>query len=413
MTEPLIRPPRKDPQRRTRIPLLPPVVRSRLSINMTAAAAEGKFVLQVCEKCNKTLYPPREACPSCLGMNLKWKEQPEGGTIIAETIVRSSVDPYFRERLPWRVGTVKMDCGPTALMHLHSDCSVRGRVRVRLYLDKGNQGVLMALPEKDTPNMDDDVQLRELTCNPRHRRVLITDGRSPVGLAMAKALAKNDCATVFVGISEPWRRDRDLDALEATHHIEIMPLDLTDTISVNELCGEIGGKVDILINTTDYVRPGGIMDRANIVTAKDEFEHICFGLMRLAQSFGHAMVSRGADGINNAVAWVNVLSVFAHSNWPAFGSHSASHAAAYSISQCLRSELGKGGVRVINAFCGPIDDDWRQPLPPPKVAPKKIAEMILNGLIRGVEEIWIGDIASDIRNRLETNPKVLERELIS
>ncbi len=304
-----------------------------------------------------------------------------------------------------------MDCGPTALMHLHSDCVPRGRVRLRLYLDKGGQSVLMALPEKDTPNMLDDIQLRELTCDPKHRRVLITDGRSPVGLAMAAVLADAGCSTVFVGVAENWRRDDDLVALEAMKHVEIMPLDLTDTVSVNELCAEIGGKVDILINTADYVRPGGVVTRPSVVTAKDEFEINCFGLMRLAQSFGAAMAARGADGVNNAVAWVNVLSVFSLSNWPDFGSHSASHAAAHSISQCLRAELRQGGIRVVNVFTGPVDDDWRQPLPPPKVAPERIAKTILQGLIRGVEDIWVGDVAADIKERWTANPKVLEREL--
>jgi short-subunit dehydrogenase len=269
----------------------------------------------------------------------------------------------------------------------------------------------MALPEKDTPNMLDDIQLRELTCDPKHRRVLITDGRSPVGLAMAAVLADAGCSIVFVGVAETWRRDDDLAALEAMKHVEIMPLDLTDTVSVNELCGEIGGKVDILINTADYVRPGGVVTRPSVVTAKDEFEINCFGLMRLAQSFGAAMAARGADGVNSAVAWVNVLSVFALSNWPEFGTHSASHAAAYSISQCLRSELRQGGIRVLNVFTGPVDDDWRQPLPPPKVAPERIAKMILEGLIRGVEDVWVGDVAADIKERWTANPKVLEREL--
>jgi short-subunit dehydrogenase len=153
------------------------------------------------------------------------------------------------------------------------------------------------------------------------------------------------------------------------------------------------------------------MTRPSVVTAKDEFEINCFGLMRLAQSFGAAMAARGADGINSAVAWVNLLSVFALSNWPEFGSNSASYAAAYSISQCLRAELRQSGVRVVNVFTGPVDDEWRQPLPPPKVAPERIAKMILKGLIRGVEDIWVGDIAADIHDRWKANPKVLEREL--
>ena len=55
------------------------------------------------------------------------------------------------------------------------------------------------------------------------------------------------------------------------------------------------------------------------------------------------MRSRGADGVNSATAWVNLLSVYAHANWPAYGQHSAAHAAALSLAQCLRGEmLGSG-----------------------------------------------------------------------
>ena len=54
---------------------------------------------------------------------------------------------------------------------------------------QGGQAVMIALPAKDTPNMADDPQLRELTLDPKHRRVLSTDGRSAVGAA-----AVNTCA---------------------------------------------------------------------------------------------------------------------------------------------------------------------------------------------------------------------------
>ena len=98
-----------------------------------------------------------------------------------------------------------------------------------------------------------------------------------------------------------------------------------------------------------------------------------FGLLRLAQEFGPAMRGRGADGQNHAVAWVNLLSVFALSNFPSHGTFSASKAAAWSLSQCLRAEMAAAGIRVLNVFPGPIDDEWNQQLPPPKIAPQRLA----------------------------------------
>ena len=92
-----------------------------------------------------------------------------------------------------------------------------------------------------------------------------------------------------------------------------------------------------------------------------------FGLLRLAQEFGPVMRARGADGQSSATAWVNLLSIYALSNYPPHGTFSASKAAALSLSQCLRAEMRPGGVRVINVFPGPIDDEWNQMLPPPKL----------------------------------------------
>jgi len=120
---------------------------------------------------------------------------------------------------------------------------------------------------------------------------------------------------------------------------------------------------------------------------------------------------RGADGINNSAAWVNILSVYALSNWPAFGAYSASQAACLSLSHCLRAELRPGGVRVMNLFTGPVDTEWFQTVPPPKVAPRAIAQAIVSGLKGGLEEMYVGDVAEEIRQRLAANPKALEREL--
>jgi short-subunit dehydrogenase len=136
-----------------------------------------------------------------------------------------------------------------------------------------------------------------------------------------------------------------------------------------------------------------------------------FGLLRLAQEFGPVMRARGADGATSAVAWVNVLSVFALSNFPAHGTFSASKAAAYSLSQCLRAELRTGGIRVINAFPGPLDDEWNTTLPPPKLSPDALARDIVGALRDGIEDLYPGDVAQEWRERLRDNAKVLEREL--
>ena len=381
----------------------PPVSRSRKAIAFSTAAAEGRFALQVCLNCNQVTYPPREVCPDCWSMELEWRDIPDGGELLTETTLRTSFNNYFRERMPWRIGTIKLDVGPTVLAHVHGDVAAYGRVKMIARTDKSGQGVLMALPEMETENMADDRQLRELTCDPKSRRVLVSDGRTELGQCMAKALVEAGAATVFLGITEDGRPDEGKDDLAKVPGVELMPLDITDTSSVNGLAGEIGGKTDILINTAECIRPGSTMERSGIETARDEMETNYFGLMRLIQAFGPHMRARGVD--DDACAWVNLLSVYALSNWPVYGTSSASQAAAYSLSQCLRGEFAGSGVKVINVLFGPLEESGRQ------LTPQQLADTVVHALRQGIENVNLGPVAEDVVRRFKEDPFLLEREL--
>jgi hypothetical protein len=69
------------------------------------------------------------------------------------------------------------------------------------------------------------------------------------------------------------------------------------------------------------------------------------------------------------------------------------------------------GIRVINVFPGPIDDEWNQNMPPPKLTPGALANTIVRALRDGVEDVYPGDVAQEWLERWRDNPKVLEREL--
>ena len=411
MTEPLAPPPKKNPQKRTVSPTSPPAMRSRASHGLSAAAAEGRFMLQVCAECNAVQYPVRDACNSCLSIELPWKDVSPRGELLAETTIRTSVNLYFRERAPWRTGSVRLDAGPTIICHLHGDVAPRSRVKLLNKLDRSGQGVILAVPEQATPNMEDDPQLRTMTSDPKHRRVLITDARNPNALALAKALAEAGASLIFVGEAESWRPNPNRAALEAIQGVEILPLDVTDTSSLREMAGEIGGKTDILINNARFVRPGGVLTRGDTSFAHTEVEVNHLGLMRLAQAFGPGMCARTADGVNASVAWVNILSAYALVNSADYGSFAASNAAALSLSQCLRAEFRSSGLRLMIVFVGPTEDDWHQPLPPPKVLPSAIARSVVQGLRDGLEDVYCGDVAKELIERFRAGPKILEREM--
>jgi len=76
-----------NPMLRTLQPLLPPSARSRAALGLTAAAALGRFELQVCGDCGAVQYPPRESCQRCLSGALRWREQSGAGELIAAIVM--------------------------------------------------------------------------------------------------------------------------------------------------------------------------------------------------------------------------------------------------------------------------------------------------------------------------------------
>jgi NAD(P)-dependent dehydrogenase (short-subunit alcohol dehydrogenase family)/uncharacterized OB-fold protein len=412
MTMPLMKPKRKNPVLRTRQMNLPPWSRGRVALGLTAAAAEGRFELQVCQQCQTIQYPPREACHHCLSSKLKWRPQDGAGTLLGETRLHHSNDLFFRERLPWRLGMVRLDSGPTVIVHLHGEVApAPSRVHVGARLDRAGQAVLIGFPIEGSEHMADDEMLREMTSDPKFRKVLVTDGKTPVGQAMVRALVKAGAEIVWVGHAEPWKKLPGLQDITGLPQVTLVPLDLTNERSVSELAGEVGGKVDIVINNAELHRGFGIAARRGTDVARSEMDINYFGLLRLAQGFGPALRSRSADGVTHAAAWVNVLSIYALSNYPPHGTFSASKAAALSLSQCLRAEMRPAGIRVINVFPGPLDDEWNQNMPPPKLAPQALASAIIGALKEGIEDVYPGEVAQEWLERWRDNPKVLEREL--
>jgi len=406
------RPRRKNPLLRTRQPTLPPGSRSRVALGLTAAAARGRLELQVCRGCGAVQYPPREACVSCLSHRLVWQPQDGCGVLTTETVLRSAQELFFRERVPWRVGMVRLDAGANVIAFVHKSVArAPCRVRVEAALDRAGQAVLIAVPENGRTQLSDDPKLREMTCDPRHRKILVTDGKGQLGQAVAKALAAAGADLIWIGRAEPWKKTAGFEALRELPQAAIVPLDVTDGDSVRELAGEIGAKVDILVNTAECHRTFSPASRRGVETAQLEMDVNYFGLLRLAQEFAPALKARAADGETGAVAWVNLLSIFALSNYLPHGTYAASKAAALSLSQALRAELRPAGVRVINLFPGPIDDEWDQLVMPPKISPAAVASAVVEALKGSVEDVYPGDVAQDWLARNLDNPKALEREL--
>lgn len=400
--------PKANPLHRTRRPLLPPGARSRSAHLLTAAAARGEFALPCCTTCGRFAWPIPEACPACLS-DIVLAPAPCDGRVISATTAEVPADPWFRERAPWRVGLVSLVCGPQALVHLHPGAMPGDAVRLTLMLDRAGQAVLHAAPQKGSAMSDP--QWHEMTADPAGRRVLITDARHVMALPLAQALAQAGAVAIHLGVPDPWKPLATRDALAAVPGVQFVDLDVTSERAVADLAADLAGRIEIVINTADLPRPGGLLAPSAQGEARAMTDVVTLGLMRLARAFGPAMAARGADGDLGAVAWVNILSVFARAHPPEWAGYGAAHAGALALSHALRADLGAAGIRVMTVLTGPTEDDWFQPLDPPKVTGRALADAVLSGLRRGLEEVVVGDVARDLMARLAENPKAVERDL--
>lgn len=387
------RPERRDPLRRKVERHVPPPARSRALHAMSARAAQGRFVLQRCTDCAAVTYPPRDVCPACWG-ELAWADQPNGATLIAETTVRVTTDPYFRDHMPWRAGTIALDAGPVAMAHLSPRLAVGERADVRLMIDKGGNAALFALKAGETPDMTDS-QWREFVVPVRDATILVTDGASAIGRAVVEALKGAGAASIVAGVAAPARAP----ALEGVAGVRLVPLDLTDTRSVSECLTDISGPIDIVVNTARHVRDGhGLIDQRRAL------EVGVLGLSRLIAGVTPMLAGRPS------AAFVDIASIAAlvpDATRPGF---SAAEAARLSLLHSFRHAMRGAGVRVMTLFTGAVDDEDHQSVPLPKVAPGRIGKAVVDALENGRETSCVGDAATDALARWSADPALAIRE---
>ena len=398
------RPPKetRDPLARKKARHVAPGKRSRAMHALSARAAQGRFVLQVCTDCSTATYPPREACPNCWG-ELAWQDQPTGAEVLCETDIRVSTDLYFRDHLPWRMGKVALDAGPVALVHLHRSLASGDRAVIRTMLDRGGNAALFALPPSGEIDMTDP-QLREFVVPIAGKTVLVSDARSAIGLAVVKALHEAGAALVVAGMAPP---DRALGAgaeILSQEGVQQVPLDIADQGSVMEALSKIGGPLDIVINTARHVRAGGVSANANLVEQRRAFDVAAMGLSRLAQATGPMLAGRPHG------AFVDLISSDALAGSASHAGFAAAEAARLALLQAFRAEMREAGVRVMTIFTGPVEDEHHQRVPPPKVAPGRIARSIVDALTQGREQTCVGDVAQDAMARWLEDPALYSRE---
>jgi hypothetical protein len=117
--------------------------------------------MQVCADCGHTNYPRRELCGDCLADALDWQPVDPNGTVQSLTELHYSLEDDYAAHLPWRVGSVKLDCGPVAFAHLAPGVESGQRVALCPFLDKYHNRMLVALGPDSPAEWLEAINFRE------------------------------------------------------------------------------------------------------------------------------------------------------------------------------------------------------------------------------------------------------------
>jgi short-subunit dehydrogenase len=109
---------------------------------------------------------------------------------------------------------------------------------------------------------------------------------------------------------------------------------------------------------------------------------------------------------------VHLLTFLSHVNLPLMASYCASKAAAHSITQAVRAELGRDGVQVCGVYPTVVDTAMSRGVPGPKMSATELAQHIVAAIRAGSEDVFPGAAEGAYRLYL-TDPKAAESRMAS
>lgn len=222
--------------------------------------------------------------------------------------------------------------------------------------------------------------------------VFVTGANRGLGLAYARA-------AVAAGAKKVYAAARDASSIDIEGVVPIA-LDVTKPEQVAAAARECGD-VTLLINNAGISRGAGLLGAsANFDEARAEFETNFFGPWAMARAFAPVLKANGGGAI------VNVLSVLSWLSLPGAASYSASKAAAWSLSNGLRNELGGQGTQVTSVHVAFMDTDMARKIPGDKIAPEEVARQTFSAIEAGEPEVLADATTRSVKQGLVAQPPV-------
>ena len=215
----------------------------------------------------------------------------------------------------------------------------------------------------------------------QHRVALITGATRGIGLAIARALATQDCNLVLAGRDQQALRRISRELASPKIRILAQPCDLRDPQSVDDLFRATRHqfkRLDILVNNAGIAHANLTVDNMPLPLWKDVIETNLTGTFLVTQA-ALAIMKRGGTIVNN-------LSIAANRVFAGSAAYVASKHGTLGFTNTLRDELRPKGIRVIALLPGATNTDiwnsfWPQAPRKKMLSPHTVATAVVNAIL--------------------------------
>ena len=227
----------------------------------------------------------------------------------------------------------------------------------------------------------------------------VTGANRGIGRALVDALLERGARRVYAAVRNP--SSFDAIAQLAPGRVQPVQLDVRNEADASA-AAKVAHDVTLLVNNAGILNLGAAR-AVGIDAVRESMETNFFGTLNVTKAFLPALTEHSG-------AVVNILTVVALASMPRLSAYNASKAAALSLTQSFRADLGKQGVSVHAVFPGPVDTDMTRSLQMPKTPAIEVARAILNGIEAGEEDIFPDPTSREIYAAWRQDHKAVERQ---
>jgi len=221
---------------------------------------------------------------------------------------------------------------------------------------------------------------------------LVTGANRGLGKVFAQELVSRGAAKVYGAARNP--------AAVTGPGVTPIALDITDpgrVAQVAEQCAD----VSLLVNNAGVLKYSTFIGAPDLDAARLEMETNYFGTLSMCRAFAPVLAANGGGAI------VNMLSVSSFYSNPFDASYGASKAAAWSLTNGVRTELHHQGTLVVAVHASYIDTDMAALTTEPKDSPESVAQQAFDAVEAGQIEVLADERTRTVKAELSRDHELI------